>query len=80
MRSRCPLIVRLVAVGTKIQSRSRDRVQDHPTIGDEGHEEAEGGTEGIGPDLAVLDVDPDEDEALEGEEGGGDHGEGRSPV
>ena len=48
-----------------------DGVQKHSAIRDECHENAQHGAEDCGCDLAVLDVHPDEYEALNGEDGGG---------
>lgn len=51
--------------------RSEDRLQDHPAVRDERHEEAQHAAHEDGRDLAVLDVHPDEHEALERQDRGG---------
>ena len=45
--------------------RSEDRLQNHPAIRDERQEEAQHAAQDRGRDLAVLDVHPDEHEALD---------------
>src|SRR4051812_47322192 len=60
--------------------RSEDRVQDHPAVRNERHGEAQHGAQDNGCDLAVLGVHPDEHDALDREERGGQHGERRPPV
>src|SRR4029453_18670019 len=60
--------------------RSDDRLQDHPPVRDERHEEPQHGAEDYRRDLAVLGVHPDEYEALDREDRGGHHRERRPPV
>src|SRR5258708_16914793 len=59
--------------------RSGDRRQDHPAVRDERHEEAQHAAHDDGRDLTVLDVHPNEHDALDGQGRGGDHGERRPP-
>ena len=51
-----------------------DGVEKHSSVGDEGKEEAQHGAEDGGRYFAVFDVHPDEDEAFDGEDGGGEDG------
>jgi hypothetical protein len=60
--------------------RSGDRVQNHPAIRDERHEETQHAAQNHGRDLAVLDVHPDEHEALEGENRGSQDRQQRLPM
>jgi serine/threonine protein kinase len=66
---------RLKAVG-----RSDDRFQDQSAIRDERHEEAQYAAQDDGRDLVVLDVHPDEHEALDRQDRGGHHRERRLPA
>ena len=60
--------------------RSEDRFQDQPAVRDERHEEAQHDAHDDGRDLAVLDVHPNEHEALDRQDRGGHHRERRPPV
>ena len=60
--------------------RSEERTQNHAAIGDEGHEEAQHRAHDNGRDLVVLEVHPDEDEALDRQHRGGHYRERRLPV
>jgi len=60
--------------------RSEDRLEDHPAVGDERHEEAQHGAHDDGRDLALLDVYPNEHEAFDRQDRGGNHRERRLPV
>jgi hypothetical protein len=60
--------------------RSEDRLQDHPTVRDERHEETQHAAQDDGRDLAVLGVHPDEHEALDRQDRGDHHRERRLPV
>ena len=55
-----------VAQGTLCETarRSEDRLQDHAAVRDERHEEAQHATQDDGRGLVVLNVHPDEHEAL----------------
>lgn len=55
-------------------------MQNHPSIHDEGHEEAQLAAQNRGCDLAVLDVHPDEHEALDRENRGGQDRQWRLPM
>ena len=61
-------------------SRSNDRLEDHPPIRDERHDEAQHASHNNGPHLVVLDVHPDEHEALDRQNCGGHHRECRQPA
>jgi hypothetical protein len=50
--------------------RSADGLQDHPTVHDENHEKTQHAAQDDGRDLAVLDVYPDEHEALDRQDRG----------
>jgi hypothetical protein len=49
---------------------SQDRLQNHPPIRDERHEQAQHDAQNSGRDLAILHVHPDEHEALDRESNG----------
>ena len=55
-------------------------MQEDSAAGYECQEEAQYGAEDGGRDLAVFDVHPDEDEALDGQDDGSEDGEGRLPM
>jgi hypothetical protein len=58
-----------------INRKSGDRLQDHSSVRDEREQQAQHAAEDHRPDLVVLHVHPDEHEALEREDAGGQHGE-----
>src|SRR6516162_1114322 len=60
--------------------RSEDRLQEHPAVRDECHEETQHDAHDSRRDLAVLDVNPDEHEALDRQDRGGHDRERRLPV
>ena len=60
--------------------RSEDRLQKYPAIRDERHEEAQDAAQGHGRDLAVLDVQPDEHEALDRQDRGSQDRQRRLPM
>lgn len=60
--------------------RSEHRLENHPAVRDERHDEAQHAAHNNGPDLAVLDVHPDEHEALDCQNHGGYHRENRLPM
>src|SRR6202050_1863319 len=59
---------------------SDDWLQNHPPIRDERHEEAQHAAQNHGRDLAVLDVHPDEHEALDRENRGSQDRQRRLPM
>lgn len=52
--------VPITATLCEMARRSEDRLQNHPAIRDERHEEAQQAAQDHGRELAVLDVHPDE--------------------
>src|SRR6185436_10460599 len=60
--------------------RSEDRLQDQPAVRDERHEEAQDAAQDDRRDLVVLDVHPNEHEALDREGRGCYHRECRIPM
>ncbi len=60
--------------------RSEDRLQNHPSIRDEHHKEAQHGAQDHGRDLAVLDVYPDEHDALHRQDRGSQDRQRRLPM
>jgi hypothetical protein len=53
--------------------RSENWLQKHSPVGDECHEEAQHSAQDHGRDLSVLDVHPDEHEALDRQDGGSEY-------
>src|SRR5689334_18204356 len=60
--------------------RSEDRRQYRPAVREERHQQAQHAAEDYGPGLAVLDVYPDENEALGRQDRGSHHRQPRLPM
>jgi len=76
----CALVFRLTTTLCETARRAEDRLQNHPAIRDERHEEAQHAAQDRGRDLAVLDVQPDEHEALDRQDHGSQDRQRRLPM